>query len=323
MINILDYIDLQTLIKMLGLNMKEKTGYFHGLCPFHQEDNPSFSIKKEGFYKCFSCGESGSLSKLIYKLTGKSAFKFLNINDVPSYHFQQIAHKPIEKIRDSFDVKPIEIIGVFKEVRNNSYVYSYLKQRNLTDKFIDDFNIKYVDYCKINKTEFKKRIMIPIYENKILTGYEGRDYTKMQKPKVLYNSGASVSSLFNYDSLDKNRQLIVCEGLFDIPLIYTYITSNVTHTFGSAISYKQKQQLKEFDDIIYFQDNDEAGDKAVLEFDKFYEKEFRIATPPNRKQDPGDLSQEEITLCLKDSKLSINYFLDKSKLFEESVVIWK
>ena len=35
---------------------------FTGLCPFHKEKTPSFSVVDEkGFYHCFGCGKSGDL----------------------------------------------------------------------------------------------------------------------------------------------------------------------------------------------------------------------------------------------------------------------
>lgn len=306
---------------MLGLDMKEKTGYYLGKCPFHQEENPSFSIKKEGFYKCFSCGQTGSLLTLIYKLTGKSAYKFLNIQDIPSFQFQNFNKRDIEYPTEK-SVKDIKVIGSLKNIDESTYVQTYLKDRRVTDQFIKDFSIRYTEYCVVNKTEFKKRIMIPIYKNNQLTGYEGRDYTKTQKPKVLYNAGASISSLFNIDNLDRKNTLIVCEGTMDIPQIYSFITKNVTHTFGAALSYKQKQQLNEFKDIIYFMDNDLAGEKVLIELDKFYNYEFRIAKPPIEGQDPGDLTLEEIKFCLNNYTSSIEYFLDKSKLFDNIEVKW-
>jgi len=47
---------------------------FIGLCPFHSERNPSFTIYKGGTrYKCFSCGESGDTIDFVMK-TKKLSF---------------------------------------------------------------------------------------------------------------------------------------------------------------------------------------------------------------------------------------------------------
>lgn len=47
-----------------------KTGAnFTGLCPFHDEKTPSFSIKGEK-YHCFGCGESGDVIDFVQKYFG-------------------------------------------------------------------------------------------------------------------------------------------------------------------------------------------------------------------------------------------------------------
>ena len=51
------------------------------LCPFHHEKTPSFNIDdREGFFKCFGCGEGGDVIKFIEKIKGcdfKQAIDYL------------------------------------------------------------------------------------------------------------------------------------------------------------------------------------------------------------------------------------------------------
>lgn len=43
------------------LGRANSTGWAIGLCPFHDDHNPSLSLNLEsGAFKCFSCGASGS-----------------------------------------------------------------------------------------------------------------------------------------------------------------------------------------------------------------------------------------------------------------------
>jgi DNA primase len=45
-----------------------------GLCPFHQEKTPSFSVSRDkGFFKCFGCGAGGDVVKFV-ELQQKVAF---------------------------------------------------------------------------------------------------------------------------------------------------------------------------------------------------------------------------------------------------------
>jgi DNA primase len=44
-------------------------GNFKGLCPFHDEKSPSFSVRPSvGYYHCFGCGESGDVISFVMKV---------------------------------------------------------------------------------------------------------------------------------------------------------------------------------------------------------------------------------------------------------------
>ena len=53
-----DYVNL----KRRGVNMI-------GLCPFHAEKTPSFTVSpSKGFYKCFGCGKGGDAVNFLMEL---------------------------------------------------------------------------------------------------------------------------------------------------------------------------------------------------------------------------------------------------------------
>ncbi|MFB0971862.1 MAG: CHC2 zinc finger domain-containing protein, partial [Neofamilia sp.] len=57
-----NYVD----IKKIGANYK-------GLCPFHSEKTPSFTVSpQKQIYKCFGCGEGGNVINFIMKIEGLS-----------------------------------------------------------------------------------------------------------------------------------------------------------------------------------------------------------------------------------------------------------
>ena len=60
-INIIDIVSDHVTLKQAGKN-------FLGLCPFHQEKTPSFTVNEEKqIYKCFGCGDGGTVFNFLMK----------------------------------------------------------------------------------------------------------------------------------------------------------------------------------------------------------------------------------------------------------------
>src|SRR5512143_2200215 len=47
-------------------SLRKRGATYSGLCPFHQEKTPSFTVSAEkGLYYCFGCGEGGDIVRFI------------------------------------------------------------------------------------------------------------------------------------------------------------------------------------------------------------------------------------------------------------------
>lgn len=67
---VLDATDLIDLVSEY-LTLKRAGGRFKGLCPFHQEKTPSFTVNPEmGIYKCFGCGKGGNAISFVMEAEG-------------------------------------------------------------------------------------------------------------------------------------------------------------------------------------------------------------------------------------------------------------
>jgi DNA primase catalytic core len=59
-------VDLVALIKSRGIALKKNGKGYVGLCPFHAEDSPSFSVNpKENLFQCFGCGTGGDAIRFV------------------------------------------------------------------------------------------------------------------------------------------------------------------------------------------------------------------------------------------------------------------
>ena len=59
--------------------LKKNGGHYWGLCPFHKEKTPSFSVNPNlGIYKCFGCGEGGDALTFIMKTQNKEFIEVIS-----------------------------------------------------------------------------------------------------------------------------------------------------------------------------------------------------------------------------------------------------
>lgn len=64
--DIVDVISESVRLKRSGRN-------YMGLCPFHNEKSPSFSVSQDKqIYKCFSCNEAGNVITFVMKQKNKN-----------------------------------------------------------------------------------------------------------------------------------------------------------------------------------------------------------------------------------------------------------
>lgn len=83
-------IDAADIVEVVSdfVNLKRRGSNYIGLCPFHNEKTPSFSVSKsKGICKCFSCGKGGSAVNFIMEheqLSYYEALKYL----AKKYHIE-------------------------------------------------------------------------------------------------------------------------------------------------------------------------------------------------------------------------------------------
>ena len=124
------------------------------LCPFHQEQHPSFSITSDGkFYKCFSCSAKGSATSYLMEHQGMSyqdAMRYL----AEKYQIPWQLSKQDEA--DMAREREREALYILHNQVNNYYIsnlgtesspseaYAYLKERDLHDPaLLSTFGIGY------------------------------------------------------------------------------------------------------------------------------------------------------------------------------------
>ena len=220
-LDVLDVVSKDVILKKNGSN-------YWGLCPFHKEKTPSFSVNPaKGIYKCFGCGEGGDALTYLLKTRG-TTFKDL-IKDLASEFglelpntFSGVKNKDTREQMIKACSKAAEYYQhlLFASSSGTSAL-SYLNNRgidekiikryllgfankepnhlyiSLKDKFSNDILEKAGLILKTQKGDyidrFRNRIIIPIQdENGDIVAFGARAVEEGQNPKYLNSSDSLI-----------------------------------------------------------------------------------------------------------------------------------
>lgn len=132
-----NYVD----IKKIGANYK-------GLCPFHSEKTPSFTVSpQKQIYKCFGCGEGGNVINFIMKIEGLSfpeACKKLGDSyGVVIENKGRLDDARVEKLDMMYQINRELALFYMKNLSDSKNAMSYLIKRNINSKIAKKFGIGY------------------------------------------------------------------------------------------------------------------------------------------------------------------------------------
>lgn len=144
-INIVDLISEYTPLKRTGRNYK-------GLCPFHNEKTPSFSVSEEKqFYHCFGCGVGGDAIKFVQEIEN---FDFLDAIEylADKYGVDIDAYKntnsgsaqpavPPEVKKALYAISREAAIMYYRELPKSAEAMDYIKGRGLDQSIIKKFGL--------------------------------------------------------------------------------------------------------------------------------------------------------------------------------------
>ena len=94
-------LDTANIVEVVSdfVSLKRRGANFMGLCPFHNERTPSFSVSpSKGIFKCFSCGKGGSALSFVMEheqMTYWEALKYL----ARKYHIEVQEHELTDEER--------------------------------------------------------------------------------------------------------------------------------------------------------------------------------------------------------------------------------
>ena len=211
--DIVDVISERVRLRKAGRN-------FTGLCPFHNEKTPSFSVSQEKqIYKCFGCGEAGNVISFVMKeknLPFIEAVKYLaNRANIPLEIGNGEKSKVTKRKELLYRVNVEAAKFFFSNLMNNQNAKEYFLNRGIKEETIKKFGLGFANdswnslmfylrkkgindvlleeagLISVNKEKgrkydrFRNRVMFPVfdYQGKVI-GFGGRVLDD-SKPKYL------------------------------------------------------------------------------------------------------------------------------------------
>ncbi len=146
------------------VDLKKSGTRFLGLCPFHGEKTPSFSVHSgQQFFHCFGCGESGDVFTFVMKYYGldfPDAIKLLAGKyhiELPERRRSQEEQLRAQKKEQLFAVneKAASIYSRYlRESTGARAARAYLQKRGVTDDILTRFRIGYAPATEVEGWNF-------------------------------------------------------------------------------------------------------------------------------------------------------------------------
>lgn len=286
------------------LPLTQKGKNFFGVCPFHDDTNPSMSVSRDKqIYRCFSCGASGNVFSFIMDyehISFKEALVILSNKtgiELKGIHIDKKASKN-DKLYEIYDL-------AHKYYQNNmsssyaKHAKEYLNSRHIDDEMIKEYKIglsldkndhltklligkgydlntlNAIGISITNKDVYMNRIMFPLYDlNGRVVGFSGRRYDGIKENKYVNTKGTDIfqkgETLYNYhlarEHVRSKNQVIVMEGFMAVIRSKEAGIKNAVGLMGTAMTKEQASLIKRLSErVILCLDGDEPGRKACLD----------------------------------------------------------
>ncbi len=276
---------------------------FFGVCPFHDDTNPSMSVSREKqIYTCFSCHATGNVFNFLMDYEHMSfpeVLKYLGDRVGIDTHGVHVGKKStkFDKFYDAYSLS----LKYFQNNLNSTVgikAKKYLLNRKIDDSIIKEFEIglsletpddltkllmnKGYDLVTLNRIGlsndnhdiYNNRIMFPLYDiTGRVVGFSGRRYDDIKENKYVNTKETDIfkkgEMLYHFhvakDECRVKKSVIVMEGFMDVIRASSIGIKNTVALMGTALTHDQINLLKRLSkNIVLCLDGDEAGVKATL-----------------------------------------------------------
>ena len=302
MLRIKERVDLPTLIGEY-VDLKPKGRYHVGLCPFHQEKTPSFTVYSDSqHFKCYGCGKAGDVFSFLQERDGlefRAAMEILadrvglSIEGVfkrsgGSRENSKDVHGVLSKVRGWYAAmlqapqgeparRYLEDRGMGGAVESFALGYhppgeslrQFAAREKLPPQVLEQAGLLGRDGYE----RFSGRLIFPIADERgKVVGFGGRVLVPNSSNAKYLNSPESPyfnkrRLLFGLEQVKKagERQLVVMEGYTDVIAAHLAGLEGVVATLGTSLTTDHARLLERYatGGVVLLFDGDRAGRQAA------------------------------------------------------------
>jgi DNA primase len=282
------------------VSLKGAGNTLKGLCPFHSEKTPSFTVHRDKqFFHCFGCQAGGdvfSFLMLAEKVSFPEAVELAAEKcgvPVPA----RVEDKKFDERKQLFEIHE-RSAAYFQQMLSTGEAQSAreaLEKRKIVPSFVERFGLGYAPatglmnhlrlkdpvgsglFLKNDRGDiydrFRRRLMFPIWnERGKVIGFGGRALQPEAQPKYLNSAESPLYSKshvlyalhFARNAAQKAGRLVVVEGYFDCLSLHQAGIENVVASCGTALTQQQVAIMARYvPEVVMNYDPDAAGQNAM------------------------------------------------------------
>ena len=148
------------------VRLQRRGANYFGLCPFHNEKSPSFSVSpSKQMYYCFGCGEGGNVITFLMKYENETFQEALRkLADragirLPEPEMSGEARAESDRRGKLLEINKLAAEYFYRKLRTpaGKNAMDYLKNRGLSDEIIHSFGLGYSDRYSDDLYRFIKK----------------------------------------------------------------------------------------------------------------------------------------------------------------------
>src|SRR5262245_59021554 len=283
------------------VSLKTAGSSLKGLCPFHSEKTPSFTVHRDKqFFHCFGCHKGGDIFSFVMEAERVSFPEAVRIVaekcGIPIPTNPGLDDKKSEERKQLLETYE-QTSTYFQRMLNSEEATTarqVLEKRQIQPAFTERFKVGYAPssglaaqlklrdpiasglFVKNDRGEvyerFRRRLMFPIWNERGKTiAFGGRALAADAQPKYLNSAESPLYSKshvlyamhFARDAAQKAGRLVVVEGYFDCLSLHQAGIPNVVASCGTALTQQQVGVMARYvPEVVMNYDPDAAGQNA-------------------------------------------------------------